>query len=449
MLEYLFIVGWTIVAAVIVLFILTLWALILEKEFKGFPVFITAGTMFIVSFIILLSADYPGKLYALAFVETFVLGVGILFIRPNGKVTQLIIPADTPLNDERDIMFARAGYIKGSPSYLNYYSLHPERQAGDDFVRSLPGICSPGSAMFDPFHASIAIAAFRFLGDIRPLAEGSPSPEKKISDPAFSTKMVKGLAEYYGAKICGITETKPYHYYSHRGRHPENYADEVTNIHKYAIVFAVEMESEMVKGAPQMQVVLESAKQYVEGAKIGMVLSYFIRELGYDARNHMDGNYLVCAPLVAHDAGIGEISRMGIIITQNFGPRVRLGVVTTDLPLIPDSPKPFGVQDTCQSCEKCAKNCPSQAIPYNDKAPHNGVLKWKINQEKCYEFWCRVGTDCAVCMKVCPYSKPHSVFHTIFRCWLSQSALLRKIMVHLDDFMYGSKPSVRNKPHWM
>ena len=449
MLDYLFIAGWFVAAVGALLFIWTTLSLVREKEFKRLSVFILTGTASITLLIFLIAAEYPGKLYLLTLVELLVFGACILFLFPVGKVTPLNIPADMPPIDERDIMFARAGLINGSPNYLNYYSLHPDFKLKDDNIRSLPGICSPGSATFNPIHASIAGAAFHFLSDIRPFAAGTAAPEKIAADCSDITKTIKGLAQYYGAKICGITEIRPYHYYSHRGRHAENYGEEIIKKHKYAIAFAVEMEGEMVKGAPQMQVVLESAKQYVEAAKIGMILSYFIRELGYDARNHMDGNYLVCAPLVAHDAGIGELSRMGIIITQNFGPRVRLGVVTTDLPLMTDQHQAFGVQDTCRSCKKCAKNCPSQAIPYNEKAPHAGVLKWKINQERCYEFWCKVGTDCAVCMNVCPYSKPDTLLHRIYRFFLRRSSFVRRTMVHLDNFMYGSKPSGRKKPHWM
>ena len=187
------------------------------------------------------------------------------------------------------------------------------------------------------------------------MAEGNPTAERLPVDPVRITDFLKGLAKYHGARLVGITATKPYHFYSHRGRHPQNYGEEVLQSHNYAIVFAVEMDHRMVNYAPQLPVALESTRQYIEAAKIGMSIAYFIRELGYESRNHMDGNYLVCAPLVAHDAGIGELGRMGITLTEDFGPRARLGVVTTDLPLIPDKPIVIGVQETCRSCRKSAK----------------------------------------------------------------------------------------------
>lgn len=67
-----------------------------------------------------------------------------------------------------------------------------------------------------------------------------------------------------------------------------------------------------------------------------MQLAEFMRSIGYPARAHIDGSYRVVCPLVARDAGLGEIGRMGLLMTPELGPRVRIAVVTTDLPLVPD-----------------------------------------------------------------------------------------------------------------
>ena len=49
-------------------------------------------------------------------------------------------------------------------------------------------------------------------------------------------------------------------------------------------------------------------------------LAAAIRDLGYPARAHIDGNYRVIAPLVARDAGLGEIGRMGLLMTPRWVP---------------------------------------------------------------------------------------------------------------------------------
>ncbi len=51
-----------------------------------------------------------------------------------------------------------------------------------------------------------------------------------------------------------------------------------------------------------------------------------------------DAHFRVVCPLVARDAGLGEIGRMGLLMTPELGPRVCIGVVTTDAPLVASPP---------------------------------------------------------------------------------------------------------------
>jgi ferredoxin len=38
-------------------------------------------------------------------------------------------------------------------------------------------------------------------------------------------------------------------------------------------------------------------------------------------------------------------------------------------------------------------------------------LKWAIDGEKCYRFWCENGTDCSTCISVCPYNTGRTEAH--------------------------------------
>jgi epoxyqueuosine reductase QueG len=151
-------------------------------------------------------------------------------------------------------------------------------------------------------------------------------------------------------------------------------------------------------------------------------------------------------PPLGWDAGLGELGRIGTLITSKFGPRARLGLITTSLPLKPDEPKIFGIQEFCEKCQKCAVNCPAQAIPHDEKQEENGVLKWVLNREKCYRYWRQAGTDCAICMYVCPFSKPVNLFHNSIRTLASQSSLAQSLSVWGDDFFYGRKPLRKKDP---
>lgn len=307
--------------------------------------------------------------------------------------------------DERDTIFARMSWDPKSNHYQDYYERNPYKKEADDLLRQPPHVYGEGTATFDPLNSAIAEATFRFLGDIKKYAEGNPNATKVEAEPGVMTNKLKGLGAFYGADLIGIAELKEEYYYSHRGRNPQSYGEPIEKIHRYGIVFAVEMDQDMINRAPLIGEGIEVTKGYVNAGIIGMILSYYIRELGYEARNHMDGNYLLIAPLVAAAAGLGEIGRSGLLITNKFGKRVRLGVVTTDLELIPDQPTQLGVAEFCEICGNCAITCPGKAISKESRREIDGSLRWKIDAEACFSVWKRVGTDCGVCLSACPFSQ--------------------------------------------
>jgi epoxyqueuosine reductase QueG len=184
--------------------------------------------------------------------------------------------------------------------------------------------------------------------------------------------------------------------------------------------------------------VAESARQYVESAKIAVQIASMIRGLGYPARAHIDGNYRVIAPLVARDAGLGEIGRIGILMTPRLGPRVRLGVVTTNLPLEVDDPTDdLSVIDFCSVCKKCAEACPSRSIPFDGREPIDGGHRWAIDADSCFRYWNAIGTDCGLCMTVCPYSHPDNLAHNAVRGAIRRSGAARRAALRLDHLFYG------------
>ncbi|HRW63323.1 MAG TPA: 4Fe-4S dicluster domain-containing protein, partial [Bacteroidales bacterium] len=170
----------------------------------------------------------------------------------------------------------------------------------------------------------------------------------------------------------------------------------------------------------------------------------------YSAKAHIDGNYELICPLVARDAGLGEIGRMGLLMTPKLGPRVRIAVVTTELPLIMDNQKDNShIIDFCEICKKCADICPSASIPDGTRENIDGALRWKINHEKCFTYWCTVGTDCGKCMTVCPFSHPDNFLHNIIRWGIYNSYIFRRFALFMDDLFYGRKPKTKPISSWM
>lgn len=342
--------------------------------------------------------------------------------------------------DERDVMFSRNELIPGTENHKNYYESKPKNKISDDKFRKFPGLLSEKSSLFKKYDFAVSIANFKTVEYFKYNVNAPLNGQQEEINSQEISKFIKTWMKKIGVIDIGITELKPYHFYSFRGRN-YNYSDKVENNHKYGIALTVEMDNEMLKDAPNSPTIMESSYQYLRAGNFAMQLAAFIRTFGYEARAHIDGNYEVVCPLVAKDAGLGEIGRMGLLMSPKLGPRLRIAVVTTNMPLIIEEKKDFSSMTTfCESCKKCANNCPSNAISKTSQQNINGVKRWQISQEKCFTYWTKTGTDCAKCIAVCPFSHPNNILHNFVRLFISKSYIFSRFAILLDDFFYGKKP---------
>jgi len=158
----------------------------------------------------------------------------------------------------------------------------------------------------------------------------------------------------------------------------------------------------------------------------------------------------VVCPLVARDAGLGEIGRMGLLMTPKLGPRVRLAVVTTNAPLQENKTRlDTSVIDFCALCKKCATACPSQSIPHEGRSQIEGALRWQIHSETCFTYWATIGTDCGKCMQVCPYSHPNNALHNSIRWGIGNNWLFRRLALAFDNLFYGKHHGSQKIPSWI
>ncbi len=351
---------------------------------------------------------------------------------PAGKVTSRF--------DERDIMFSRNELIPGTQRFDEYYQRNPDKKLLDDKFREKPGLLSAKATKYHPFKFASAEANFMTVEAFVPYKNIQINKAKQQVNPAELRKYIKKWLKQTGAVSVGITKLKDYHLYSIKGRGDE-YGNEIKNNHPFAIAFTVEMDKAMLDRAPEAETIMESSQQYLRAGNMAVQLAMFIRNLGYDALPHFDGNYQVICPVVAHDAGLGELGRMGLLMTPELGPRVRVGVVTTNIPLITDEYKyEPSVIDFCTLCKKCADNCPSRAISFEPMQEIEGVVRWKINHEACFTYWNITGTDCGKCIQVCPYAHPNNLMHNVVRKAIKNSYLFAQTALKMDDLFYGRKP---------
>ena len=90
--------------------------------------------------------------------------------------------------------------------------------------------------------------------------------------------------------------------------------------------------------------------------------------------------------------GLGKIGWHSLLITREFGPRVRLACLITEALL---EPSPRAVGDFCEGCGVCVTSCPAKAF----EAPGDGVA-YAMNRFSCRSYR-QAGLTCSVCMKVC------------------------------------------------
>jgi len=148
--------------------------------------------------------------------------------------------------------------------------------------------------------------------------------------------------------------------------------------HEYAIAVLIDQDWRTAQATSGHDWITNSMSfmAYSASGFIACILADYIRRLSYPARAHHARNYQVVVPPILLWAGLGEMSRIGDIVLHSFlGPRFKAAVVTTNLPLVPDKPIDFGLQDFWSKCKKCARECPSGAISDGGKVMHNGYEK--------------------------------------------------------------------------
>ena len=347
--------------------------------------------------------------------------------------------------DERDMVFARQDLIRyfgeNSKQYQQYFTEHSGKEK---FHIQLSRKTALGG--LNPSDTPIFRAQFRMIDSIgtESMVDGEPAKTKKYFSPERANQKVKEIACMFGADLVGVSSLRQEWTYSHIGAtcgDQPGYKPWGTRIdlseHSNAIAMGFHMKLDLLKTAPHFPTMLATAQAYAQSAWTAVRLANYIRKLGYSARAHHFSNYQVLVVPVAVDCGLGELSRAGFLLTKEYGLGIRLSVVTTNMPIAHDDPVDIGVQSFCEQCLICADECPSGAIPYGGKTLHNGLLKWKLDEKKCYSYWHVNGTDCGVCMASCPWTKPRTLFHRLCAEVASIKGHHQRFMAFAERAAYG------------
>ncbi|MDR2818991.1 MAG: 4Fe-4S dicluster domain-containing protein [Desulfovibrio sp.] len=298
--------------------------------------------------------------------------------------------------------------------------------------------------------------------------DGPINPEKMdIKDISVLTSYIKNQAAGLKAGLVGITRLDQAHVFT------ANHKGQTINLpHEYAIVLGVDLPYQLaLPSAPlpwrefytslpeeiaailadktpmsgtdvvppeELEKIKETMRFFSEGGRSAVELARHIRSLGYEARAHYSRWSEVQIIPLAQSAGLGELGRNGLLLTQKYGPRASFSVVTTNMPLVVDKPVDLGLQAFCTSCEKCAYACPVKAVPLGAPKEERGVVKWVTDGQRCFDYLLG-NPKCLACIGSCPFNKPDLLLHRVATYMATRNNIItNNILLLLDNFLgYG------------
>ena len=111
---------------------------------------------------------------------------------------------------------------------------------------------------------------------------------------------------------------------------------------------------------------------------------------------------------IARGAGLGWIGQNLLLITPEYGPRVRLASLLTDMPLASSGPLPRA----CGGCHACLDACPARAITGFERGDYPESRELALNTAACaqrldfFEREANVGQPvCGMCVQACPFGR--------------------------------------------
>ena len=299
-------------------------------------------------------------------------------------------------------------------------------------------------------------ATGRRQGFQAPIAYDTPvaGDQVVIENSNAESLQIKKLAKLFGADLVGITEVDPRWHYSTRvdtrdlSEAPNDLPDGITHV----IVMGHAMDKQLVDTYPSALAGASTGLEYSHETAIVIQLATYIRNLGFEAVASMNDTALVVP--YAIKAGLGEYGRNQMVLTPEYGPRVRFSKIFTTMPLQADQPKPLGIRQYCNTCTRCAEACPPKALPFGapTRQPANrstikGVKKWTADCEKCFGYWAKLKTDCAICMRVCPFNRKDGWLDRLWFTLATGTAATRKVALLIDK-KRGSGDRLKPRDWW-
>ena len=225
------------------------------------------------------------------------------------------------------------------------------------------------------------------------------------------TRKLKATARASGADLVGVAELAPFH--AHQSLLPPNILLRFTKAGSVA-VHLDDRIVESIEGAPSTGYAqhyrdVNATLDRLTAQLVDWIVSRNFSAYAIPASQIVDEVSLlgsISHKAVARLAGIGWQGKSLLIVSPQYGPRIRLSTVLTNMPLTADQP----VKNRCGTCNRCARACPASAIKNirtEDRyANREEALYFSrcVDQTRKFKAFLNIGSSiCGVCMRVCPF----------------------------------------------
>ena len=229
------------------------------------------------------------------------------------------------------------------------------------------------------------------------------------------TKDIKDYAGQLGADLVGIADLE-------RVRGIDTIPGNLLNSFTRAVVIAIQMSPEIFEQIEDEPTLLY-AHQYVAVNQlldhINLLIQSKFLKMGYKvlaipASQTVDKEKWmghISTKAVAKAAGLGWQGKSLLLVTPQFGPRIRIACLLTNAPLISDQP----LANHCGNCTKCRDACPAKAIHGISWEDHPNSCEEAVDLGKCISRLEGVAQKqgrhdriCGVCIKACPWGRPRN-----------------------------------------
>jgi len=224
----------------------------------------------------------------------------------------------------------------------------------------------------------------------------------------------EGIKKYSinkGADLFGICDLDPLE--DHKTI-PKNLLEDYTN----GIVIGLNLGQEIFDKLPESRSIYGQIYK-ISNRKLDSIsfdISRIIRNKRYkalqipaskDLENTFHRSY-ISHKAIAREAGLGWIGKSLLFINENYGPRVRLASVLTDMPFDIEN-KPM--KSKCGECTQCIDSCIVEALKESDFSDYPKERNC-FDVEKCaqklkeFESDPEIGKSvCGICIKACPVGR--------------------------------------------